>query len=174
MEGSGNVGAANLARLAGRPVATLAFALDVGKSVAAVLLAGLWGEWARTGAGIGVIAGHAWTPWLRFRGGRGLGEILAAGAVIAPWGTLVLIGFLGVGFFARHLALGALVGMAAYPAAVLLDGGRPAVVFASVSLAFTVVRRLQGSRQVSGARLRDAWVPRLLFDREPGPPTEYR
>lgn len=166
-EGSGNPGASNVARLAGLLPAAGVFAADAAKTLAAVLVAGMWGEWAAVCAGIGVVVGHAWPPWPGLRGGRGLGEILIAGLAVATVPTLVMVGFLAAGVFTGGLGVAALAGMAVYPGAAALWSDAPGVVFASVALALTVARRLQGSPHRSGASLREAWWQRLVFDREP-------
>ena len=168
--GSGNPGASNLARLSGLLPATAAFAIDAGKTVAAVLAVDAWGAWAQAAAGAGVVVGHAWPPWLRFRGGRGLGEILVAGLLVAPAGAGVLIAFLTGGVVTRRLGLAAGLGLLAFPIAACLWDDPSGVAFAIFALVASAARRAQGSPHVSGARLGEAWKDRLIYDREPETP----
>ena len=165
--GSGNPGASNVARLAGLLPAAGVFAADAGKTLAAVMVASIWGEWAAASAAVGVVVGHAWPPWPGIRGGRGLGEILVGGLVVTTVPTLAMVGFLAAGVFTRRLGLFALVGMAAYPGFTVLWGDPPGIAFAAASLVLNVARRLHGSAHRSGAGLRAAWRDRLLYDREP-------
>lgn len=80
--GSGNIGATNVLRTGRKDLAAATLALDAGKGAAAVLLAGaLWGPVAAAVAGVAAVAGHLFTPWLGFQGGKGvatgLGTLLA-------------------------------------------------------------------------------------------------
>jgi glycerol-3-phosphate acyltransferase PlsY len=80
--GSGNIGATNVLRTGRRDLAAATLVLDAGKGAAAVLVAGaLWGPAAASVAGVAAVAGHLFTPWLGFQGGKGvatgLGTLLA-------------------------------------------------------------------------------------------------
>jgi glycerol-3-phosphate acyltransferase PlsY len=147
--------------------AFLTFSLDVAKTLAAVLPVAAWGEWAQASAGIGVVAGHNWSPWLRFRGGRGIGEILVVALVISPKAGLLYTGILALGLLTRRLGLLAGLGLVVLPVAAGLWNGGPAGTFATVALVLAAARRLQGSPEVSGSGVRGAFKDRLLFDREP-------
>jgi len=125
--GSGNIGATNVFRLAGLPTAALVLLLDVLKGAIPVLLARAWGL-SPVGvvlAGLAAVAGHDWSPFLRFRGGKGvatsLGALLvlspaAAGAAVAVWIIVVAV--------TRYSSLGSLLGAASAPV-VLWLGGEP-------------------------------------------------
>ena len=72
--GSGSIGATNVLRTGNKGLALATVLLDAGKGVAAVLIAAQL--WPDTGfvagvAGIFAVAGHCYTPWLGFRGGKG-------------------------------------------------------------------------------------------------------
>jgi glycerol-3-phosphate acyltransferase PlsY len=70
--GSGNIGATNVLRTGHKGLAALTFALDVGKGVAAVAVAGIYGPDFEYIAGLSVVIGHMFPVWLRFRGGKGV------------------------------------------------------------------------------------------------------
>jgi glycerol-3-phosphate acyltransferase PlsY len=75
--GSGNIGATNVLRTGRRDLAALTLVLDVVKGTAAVLLARrIGGDGAL--AGVAAVLGHTLTPWLRFRGGKGVATGLGA------------------------------------------------------------------------------------------------
>ena len=97
--GSGNAGARNAGRLLGPGGFALAFTLDAGKGVLAVLLAATLGHAALTAAlsGLAAVAGHLWPVQLGGRGGKGLatsvgalGALLALGAPGLSWVGAVL------------------------------------------------------------------------------------
>lgn len=80
--GSGSIGATNVLRTGNKTLAAAVLLLDAGKGVAAVLLAAwLIGRPFAPLAGLGAVVGHCFTPWLGFRGGKGVatgfGMILA-------------------------------------------------------------------------------------------------
>lgn len=71
--GSGNVGASNMARSGGVWVGLATLALDAAKGGLPALIA--WYEYgpiASGCAGIGAFLGHCFSPWLGFRGGKGV------------------------------------------------------------------------------------------------------
>jgi glycerol-3-phosphate acyltransferase PlsY len=98
--GSGNVGATNVGRALGRRWGFACFALDAAKGAAPVLaagsLAGVLGRAADTVAAstlacwiavaFAAIAGHIFSPWLRFKGGKGVAT--GFGALLSLWPLL--------------------------------------------------------------------------------------
>ncbi|MGH7728806.1 MAG: glycerol-3-phosphate 1-O-acyltransferase PlsY, partial [Vulcanimicrobiaceae bacterium] len=89
--GSGNIGAANALRTHGLAFGVLVLVLDALKGAAAVLLARalLGGEPAAAVAAAAAVLGHCYTPWLRFRGGKGVATLLGALAALTPLAGLV-------------------------------------------------------------------------------------
>lgn len=72
--GSGNIGATNVVRVAGKPAGVVVFLLDVLKGLWPPLTAralGLGSAW-QVGAGMAAILGHTFSPYLGFRGGKGI------------------------------------------------------------------------------------------------------
>ena len=121
-EGSGNIGATNVARLTGRVAGVVTLALDVGKGFAAVELAG-WASgnhdpaWM-SAAAVAVLLGHMFPVFLRFRGGKGVASALGAFAALAPGAVLVALGaFLLLLAIWRYVSLGSIVSAAVFPAA---------------------------------------------------------
>ena len=96
--GSGNVGATNVARSGNRIAAILTLLADGGKGAAAVFLAAVWlaglpglAE-APAAAGFAAVLGHVTSPFLRFRGGRGVATALAVIASLQPVPGLAALG----------------------------------------------------------------------------------
>jgi len=82
--GSGNIGAANALRTLGRRGAALVLALDALKGFAPALAAGaLGGPLAASAAALAAVVGHCWSPFLGFKGGKGVAT--AFGALFALW-----------------------------------------------------------------------------------------
>ncbi len=106
LQGSKNPGATNVARLLGRPLGAVCLILDMIKGAAPVLAAGsIFGLLNRRPAGAdpemvlsqtemwlwlavacAAIAGHMCSPWLAFRGGKGVAT--SFGAMVAMWPVL--------------------------------------------------------------------------------------
>jgi glycerol-3-phosphate acyltransferase PlsY len=89
--GSGNIGAANVSRLAGFRAALLVLFLDTTKGVLPVLL-GRWFGLSPTELAIvsGVaVLGHDYSAFLRFSGGKGVATTLGVMLVLAPVATLI-------------------------------------------------------------------------------------
>ena len=73
--GSGNVGATNVARVAGPLAGIFTLVLDAAKGATPVWLAARFANdsaaWM-TVAGLAALTGHCFPMWLRFRGGKGV------------------------------------------------------------------------------------------------------
>jgi glycerol-3-phosphate acyltransferase PlsY len=109
--GSGNIGATNVARITGWRLGLLTLALDAAKGAVPVLLLLAIGRpaWAPL-AGLAAFAGHCWTPYLDFRGGKGVATAAGVALVLAPGPTLAAMAvWLLVTLASRKPSLGALV-----------------------------------------------------------------
>jgi len=111
--GSGNVGAANVQRTLGWGASAVVMAADVAKGAIAVALARallVWPE-AEIVAALAAVAGHNWSVFLGFRGGRGVSTSLGALTVMSPAMGLVAV-FLAVTIigFSRYVSLATVVG----------------------------------------------------------------
>lgn len=111
--GSGNTGAANVLRVAGPKAAAVVFTLDVLKGLIPVVLARslLSSSLGHVLVGMAAIAGHTWSLFLGFKGGKGvltsLGSLLAlaplAGVTSAATGAIITAK-------SRYSSLGSLTG----------------------------------------------------------------
>lgn len=116
--GSGNIGATNVMRVLGVGWAIPVLLLDAGKGVLAAYAGHLlvpampqWGAVAGAGA---ALAGHAWSVFLRFKGGKSAAT--GAGAVLYLMPQVVavtLVCFAATVAFTRFVSLGSMVGAAA-------------------------------------------------------------
>jgi len=89
-QGSGNIGATNVARVAGKGLGALVLVLDALKGALPVLLARAVDGTEQVPAlvGLAAFAGHVAPPWLGFRGGKGVATALGVLAVLAPRAAL--------------------------------------------------------------------------------------
>ena len=142
--GSGNIGAANLLRAVGRSAALLTLLLDVGKGALPVALArgaGLAPEWQAAVVAAAVL-GHIYTPFLRFRGGKGVATTLGALAVATwPVAAASLAVWVTMTALFRFTSLAALVAAALLPGLAWWLDGRTAFVALALALALLLVWR---------------------------------
>ena len=89
--GSGNIGATNVTRVAGKKLGAVVLLLDALKGALAVALA-LWlmPESPRVHAAVGLAAflGHVYPVWLKLHGGKGVATALGVLVVLAPLAAL--------------------------------------------------------------------------------------
>ena len=116
--GSGNPGATNVLRVAGKGPALLAFALDAGKGAAGVALA----RWLDAGVavaaltGVAAVVGHMWPLYFGLRGGKGVATAAGTLALLVPLATAIaLVLFIAVVAWKRWVSLGSVVVAAAFP-----------------------------------------------------------
>jgi len=123
--GSGNIGATNVARAIGKPLGLLVLALDAAKGALALLVlawAGLDGAPRFVAAhalalgGLLAVLGHCFTPWLGFRGGKGVATSLGVLLVWEPRAlALALLVFAALFARGRRVSLGSLGAAASLP-----------------------------------------------------------
>lgn len=125
--GSGRTGGANTARAIGLPAAIVAGLLDAAKGSVSILLARAVGAdlLVVVLAGLASIVGHSRSPYIGFRGGRGVAPAWGALLVLHPLAAAAVIPvFVGILAATRISSLasltGSLVGAAALVAAVVL------------------------------------------------------
>ena len=84
--GSGNIGTVNVYRVAGLWASILVLAVDMLKGAVPVILARMWGQPAETqvAGGLAAIAGHNWSLFLRFGGGKGIATSFGVLLAISP------------------------------------------------------------------------------------------
>jgi glycerol-3-phosphate acyltransferase PlsY len=92
--GSGNIGATNVVRAGGKGLGALVLLLDASKGLAVVALFGA--TVAAAAAALGAVLGHCFTPWLRFRGGKGVATFLGVSIAGGPFALVAFVaGWLG-------------------------------------------------------------------------------
>jgi acyl phosphate:glycerol-3-phosphate acyltransferase len=134
--GSGNTGATNVLRTSGPALAALTLALDAGKGALAVVLA-QWvdaGAWLGAVAGLLAILGTITSPWLGFRGGKGVATASGVFALLAPGALVVSMTVFAVTLLlTRYVSLGSILGAFALAVATIAGREPPAVVYAALA-----------------------------------------
>ena len=147
--GSGNVGATNVMRTAGRAAGLFAFALDFLKGAAATALArwalggGLWPALAAAAA----VLGHMYPVWLGFRGGKGVATGAGAFLVLVPLPTAAaLASFAAVAALTRYVSVGSIAGASVLALASFFLGPRP-VAWSATAVALLILWKHRGNLQ---------------------------
>ncbi len=118
--GSGNIGAMNALRTLGKGGAAAVLLLDALKGFVPTL----WALWFLGGGGhvmaalvaTGTVLGHCFSPWLQFRGGKGVAT--SFGAVFAlswPAGLIAVAGWLAGAAITRYSSVGSMLGSVLAP-----------------------------------------------------------
>jgi glycerol-3-phosphate acyltransferase PlsY len=115
--GSGNVGATNVMRSAGRAAGLAAFVLDFAKGSAATWIAlRLAGVSVAAAAAVVAVLAHMYPVWLSFKGGKGVATGAGAFLPIIPVGAVAgLLTFAVVAGLTRYASIGSIAGASALP-----------------------------------------------------------
>lgn len=117
--GSGNIGASNVTRAAGKGAGIVTLLLDVAKASLPMLVAQRWfqadgpaaAELASAVVGFAAFVGHLFPLWLGFKGGKGVATGLGVCLVLSPLTSLFAIATFGVLVAVTRIpAVGSLVG----------------------------------------------------------------
>jgi len=166
--GSGNIGATNVARVAGPLAGILTLVFDTGKGSAAVWLAARFAQesaaWMML-AGLAALLGHCFPVWLRFKGGKGVATAFGVFLALCPAAALAaLLLFMIVAAIWRYVSLGSITAAAAIPLLMyFLWAPRHAppliITFGSLAAAVLVVYKHDGNIQ----RLVQGEEPKFSF-----------
>jgi glycerol-3-phosphate acyltransferase PlsY len=123
--GSGNTGATNVLRVFGTAPGIAVLVLDAAKGALGVLIALLlvpdgWGldgrDWFMVLGAIAAIAGHSFSPFIGFRGGKGVATAAGAIVMLAPRVVpVMLVIFVIAVAVSKYVSLGSIVIAALFP-----------------------------------------------------------
>jgi glycerol-3-phosphate acyltransferase PlsY len=142
--GSGNIGATNVARVAGRTQGAFTLLGDTVKGFLPVVLSSYLGFSLEVSVLTGAAAflGHLFPVFLKFQGGKGVATALGVLIWLAPAGTLVLAGiFLATALSKRVVSLSSLITAGVAPIVFWSLSYPPPVVALSVFFAIMIVLR---------------------------------
>jgi acyl phosphate:glycerol-3-phosphate acyltransferase len=144
--GSGNIGATNVHRTAGRKAGIIVLALDIAKGFLAVWLAGFLTHGDPAALAIATVAvtlGHCYPIFLGFKGGKAVACYVGAFLYLAPLALLaVLVVFVLVVAGSKYISLGSIVGALIFPIAVWLIENPPRpILIACVASSLLIIYR---------------------------------
>jgi acyl phosphate:glycerol-3-phosphate acyltransferase len=170
--GSGNVGATNAVRVLGKAYGYPVFALDFLKGFAAVTISMLMApgrppEWNSPDlfgvlAAVSSVLGHSYSPWLKFKGGKGVATSAGALLALTPLATLVGVAIWIIVFcLTRYVSLASIIAAVVLPIVILMvdsqaqNKGRP-LVYSSACVAAIIIWRHRSnlSRLIRGTEPR--------------------
>lgn len=149
--GSGNIGTTNAFRVLGRRAGAMVLAGDVLKGIAAVLLGNyVGGSTVGLLAGLAAMAGHNWSVFLRFNGGRGVataaGVVLALAPLVMVW-ALVIWGLTVL--LSRYVSLGSILAAGSVPLLMwVFDKPWSYILFGVVAAFFIIYRHRPNLRRL--------------------------
>ena len=150
--GSGNVGATNVMRSAGRAAGLTAFALDFLKgSLATWLALRMAGPTAAAAAAVIAVIGHMYPVWLSFKGGKGVATGAGAFLPILPVAAVSgLAMFAVVARLTRYASVGSIVGTTALPVvAFLMRAPAASCAAAAVAAVLIVWKHRENVRRIA-------------------------
>jgi glycerol-3-phosphate acyltransferase PlsY len=155
--GSGNIGATNVHRTAGRGAGVVVLVLDIAKGYLALWIAGRLTHDAPMGlalSALAVMAGHAYPVFLGFKGGKAVASFIGAFLYIAPIAlAIVLAVFVVVVAVSKHISLGSITAALLFPLVVwwTMHPATPVLMAALIGGLFITYRHKDNiSRLLSG------------------------
>ncbi len=140
--GSKNIGATNTLRVLGKGLGMAALVGDMAKGAAGVLLVSRLSEWeyAQLACGLAAIAGHNWSLFLKFKGGKGVATSAGVFGSLAPMPMLVAFAvFVGIFALTRMVSAGSIMAAIALTVGVLILPNDTALRAVTVFVAAAVI-----------------------------------
>lgn len=161
--GSGNIGATNMLRSGRKGVAATTLLLDGLKAAIAVLVVDmLIAPHHGSVAILGAIIGHVYSPWLGFKGGKGVACAIGGLLAFAPLTGLITCSiWLTIFFSTRISSLSAMVALLLAPFILWWNIGPYSAIIFMLAVAIIVYRHKENIE-----RLMRAEEPRFAFSRK--------
>ena len=168
--GSGNVGASNIWQSSSKKAVVPVGLAEIGQGFigpAAAIISGL-GPGVQAAAGVAAVAGHNWSPLLRFAGGRGVAHAIGVMLVISrqALAAFIVISLIGV----RVRAIPQFVGLGVLAAPVVAKLTRqPAEIIAGLAAIAALIfakRLIANEPPPPDIDRRRVLMNRLLYDRD--------
>ncbi|MBI1967980.1 MAG: glycerol-3-phosphate 1-O-acyltransferase PlsY [Gemmatimonadetes bacterium] len=142
--GSKNLGATNAYRILGWKYAIPVGLIDVLKGAVPVLLFGRWAggpAWLPVALGVAAVLGHIYSPYVRFKGGKGVATAAGMFLGLAPLALVIALPVWGICLkLTGYVSLSSIIAAASFPLWVLLTVSDARYTFyASLALALLIV-----------------------------------
>jgi glycerol-3-phosphate acyltransferase PlsY len=145
LKGSGNIGATNVYRVAGKLAGILTLIGDVMKGFLPLLACKTWVAPTPTQLGVAsviAIIGHCYPVYLRFKGGKGVATALGIFLVLSPQAVLVALAvFVLTVATTRYISLGSILAAMSAPLLILMLNHPQPIFLATLFIALLVVWR---------------------------------
>ena len=150
-QGSGNIGATNVARSLGIKWGIVTLVLDFFKGFVPIYICQKIFNWPAAGLctiGLASILGHQFSIFLRFRGGKGVSTVFGVFIAISTIPTLMaLIIFFGIVYWSDYISLASLSAVSAMPVLLLISRNSMAYVIGSFLMAALICFKHKGNIQ---------------------------
>lgn len=117
--GSGNIGATNVHRSAGKQAGFIVLALDILKGFLALWLAAVITDNSALGLAVGTVAvmlGHCYPVFLKFKGGKAVACYVGAVLYLAPLALLVMVViFVAIVTLSKYISLASILSALIFP-----------------------------------------------------------
>jgi glycerol-3-phosphate acyltransferase PlsY len=148
--GSGNIGATNVLRSAGKKAGLIVLALDILKGFLALWLAALITGHSAVGlafATVAVMLGHCYPVFLGFKGGKAVACFVGAALFLAPYALLAtLILFVAIVAFSKYISLASILSALIFPIVYwLIYHPVPELLIATVLAGLLIIYRHKGN-----------------------------
>ncbi len=142
--GSKNLGATNVYRLLGWGWAIPVALIDITKGAVPVAVFGSLsggGAWAQVGCGVAAVLGHVFSPYVGFKGGKGVATAAGMFLALAPLAVAIALPVWGACLWITgYVSLSSMIAAASFPLWVHLSRPEmPAAFWAAVALAALIV-----------------------------------
>ena len=145
LKGSGNIGATNVYRVAGKLAGILTLAGDIMKGFLPLLACKTWLAPTPTQLGVAsaiAIIGHCYPVYLKFKGGKGVATAVGIFLVLSPQAVLmVLVVFVLTVVTTRYISLGSVLAAMSAPLLILMLNHPQPIFLATLFIAMLVVWR---------------------------------
>jgi glycerol-3-phosphate acyltransferase PlsY len=145
LKGSGNIGATNVYRVAGKLAGILTLAGDIMKGFLPLLACKTWLAPTPTQLGVAsavAIIGHCYPVYLKFNGGKGVATAVGIFLVLSPQAVLVALAvFVLTVVTTRYISLGSVLAAMSAPLLILMLNHPQPIFLATLFIAMLVVWR---------------------------------
>jgi glycerol-3-phosphate acyltransferase PlsY len=150
--GSHNLGATNVYRVLGWRYAIPVGLIDMVKGVVPVAILGPWSNgpaWFTVALGIAAVLGHMVSPYVQFRGGKGVATAAGVFLALAPFAVVISLVIWGATLWlSGYVSVASLTVALLFPVWVwLTERGEPYTLWAAIVLALLLVYAHRGNIQ---------------------------
>lgn len=149
--GSGNIGATNVLRTAGKWPALFTLIGDFAKGIAVIAIARFFDVGIVSQGAMGIIAvlGHNFSIFLKFKGGKGVATSLGVLSIYAPLAALVtVVLWLMTVALTRYSSLGAVISFCSLPLSIVFLDAKEKLPIAIIMSIILLVRHRDNIRRL--------------------------